>query len=78
MLHLQKKSRPEGVHIQKKLRKLDTQVDRGGAEIFILNTPIKTRERVKINGKYFHMQIDTGSDKTYSSELLAEFKKAKV
>ena len=40
----------------------DTQVDRGGAEIFTLNTPTKTREKVKINGKYFHMQVDTGSD----------------
>ena len=35
-----------------------------GVEIFMLNTPTKTRERVKINGKYFHMQVDTGSDIT--------------
>ena len=40
----------------------DTQVDRGGAEIFMLNMPTKTREKVKINGKYFHMKVDTGSD----------------
>ena len=42
----------------------DTKVDRGGAKIFKLNTPTKIREKVKINGKYFHMQVDTGSDKT--------------
>ena len=35
---------------------------RGGAEIFTLNTPTKTRENVKINRKYFHMQVDSGSD----------------
>ena len=40
------------------------QVDRGGAEIFTLNTPRKTRGKVKINGKYFHMQEDTSSDIT--------------
>ena len=37
-------------------------MDRGGTEIFMLNTP--TREKVQINGKYFHMQLDTGSDMT--------------
>ena len=37
-------------------------MDRGGAEIFRLNIPTKTREKLKINGKYFHMQVDTGSD----------------
>ena len=42
----------------------DTQVDRGGAENFTLNTPTKTREKVKINGKYFHMQVDTDTDIT--------------
>ena len=42
----------------------DIQVDRGGAEIFMLNTQTKTREKVKINGKYFHMQVDTNSDIT--------------
>ena len=59
----EKKSRPEGVQIQKKnVEELkDTQVDRGVVEIFTLNTPTKTREKVEINGKYFHMQIDTGS-----------------
>ena len=39
-------------------------MDRGGAEIFSLNTLTKTWEKVKINGKYFHMQVDTGSDIT--------------
>ena len=49
----------------KKVEELkDTQVDRGGVEIFTLNTPTKTREKVKINGKYFHVQVDTGSDIT--------------
>ena len=42
----------------------ETQVDRGGAEIFMLNTPTKTREKVKINWKYFYMQEDIGSDVT--------------
>ena len=42
----------------------NTQVDRGGAEIFTLNPPTKTREKVRINGKYFHMQVDTSSDIT--------------
>ena len=47
---------------KKKIEELkDTQMDRGGAEIFTLNTPTKTTERVKIDGKYFHMQVDTGS-----------------
>ena len=40
------------------------QMKRGRVEIFMLNTPPKTREKVKINGKYFHMQLDTGSDIT--------------
>ena len=39
-------------------------MDSGGAEIFPLSTPTITREKVKINGKYFHMQVDTGSDVT--------------
>ena len=39
-------------------------MDRGSVEIFTLNTPTKTKERVKINEKYFHMQVDTGSDIT--------------
>ena len=45
MLRLQKKkSHPKGVQIQKKmLRNLDIQFDRGGAEIFTLNTPTKKR-----------------------------------
>ena len=30
----------------------------------MLNTPTKMREKVKINGKYFHLQVDTGSDIT--------------
>ena len=43
----------------------DTQVNRGGSEIFTLNTLTKTWENVKkINVKYFHMQVDTGSDIT--------------
>ena len=42
----------------------DTQVNRGGAEFFTLNTSTKTRDKVKINGKFFHMQVDTGSDIT--------------
>ena len=42
----------------------DTQEDRRGAEIFMLSTPTKTREKVKIDGKYFHMQVDTGFDIT--------------
>ena len=51
------------VDTKKKLEELiDMQVDRGGTEIFMLNTPTKTREKVKINGKYFHMQVNTGSD----------------
>ena len=40
------------------------KVDRGGAEISTLNTPTKTREKVKIYRKYFHMEVDTGSDIT--------------
>ena len=36
----------------------------GGTENFMLNTATKIREKVKINGKYFHMQVDTGSDIT--------------
>ena len=45
----------------KKVKELkDTQVDRDGAEIFSRNTPTKTRQKVKIDGKYFHMQVDTG------------------
>ena len=43
------------------------QVDRGGAEIFMLNASIKTREKVKIDGKYFFMQVDSGSDITLIS-----------
>ena len=39
-------------------------MDRRESEIFTLNTPTKTREKVKINGKYFHMQVDIGSDIT--------------
>ena len=39
-------------------------MDRRGAEIFTLNTPRKTREKVKINGKYFHRQVDSVSDIT--------------
>ena len=42
----------------------DKQVDREEAEIFTLNTLTKTREKVKINGKYFRMQVDTGYDIT--------------
>ena len=42
----------------------DTQEDEGGAKIFTLNTPTKTSEKVKINEKYFHMQVDTSSDIT--------------
>ena len=38
------------------------EVDRKGAAIFTLNTPTKIKEKVKISGKYFHMQVDTGSD----------------
>ena len=38
----------------------------------------KTREKVKINGNYFHMQVDTGSDITYFSELLVVFRKTKA
>ena len=79
MLHLQKKkSRPESVQLQKKKVEVvkDTHVERGAAEIFTLNTPTKTREKVEINGKYFHIQVDTGSDNTYSRELLAWFRKA--
>ena len=49
---------------KKKVEVKDMQEDRGGAEIFTLNTPTETREKVKINGKYFHMQVDTGSDIT--------------
>ena len=68
MLYLQKKnSCPEGVQIQKKkkVKELkDIQVDRGGAKMFTLNIPTKTRVKVKIIGKYFHMQVDTGSDIT--------------
>ena len=30
----------------------------------MLNTPTKTRENVKTNGNYFHMQVDTGSNIT--------------
>ena len=29
--------------------------------MFTINTPTKTGEKVKINGKHFHMQVDTGS-----------------
>ena len=58
-----KRSHLEGVQIQKKVDELkNTKVDR--RIIFTLNTPTKTREKVKINGKYFHMQLDTGSDIT--------------
>ena len=54
------------MQIQKKVEELkDTQVDRGGAEIFTLNTPTKTREKVKIYGKYSHIQVDTGSGITF-------------
>ena len=62
MLHLQKKKiiPQKCADTKNKLRKM--QVDRRGAEIFMLNTPRKTREKVKINGKYFHIQVDTGSD----------------
>ena len=61
MLHLQKKKiTPRRCVDTKEVEEVkDTQVDRGGAKIFTLNTPTKTRE---INGKYSHMQIDTGSD----------------
>ena len=52
------------MQIQKKVEVKDTQVDIGGDEIFMLNTPTKTREKVNINGKYFHMHVDTGSDIT--------------
>ena len=53
------------MQIQKKVEDLkDTQVDRRGTGILTLNTPTKTREKVKINGKYFHTQVDTGSDIT--------------
>ena len=48
--------------MQKKVEEIkDTQVHKGGAIIFTLNTPTKTGEKVKINEKYFHMQVDTGS-----------------
>ena len=51
--------------IQKKVGELkDTQVDREEAEIFTLTTLTKTREKVKINGKYFRTQEDTGHDIT--------------
>ena len=64
MPHFQKKkSCSKGVQIQKKNLE-DKQVDREEAENFMLNTPTKTREKVKINGKYFRMQVDTGSDIT--------------
>ena len=56
------------VDTKKKVEKLkDTQVDRRGAEILTLNTPSKTIEKVKINEKYFLMQVDTGSDITLIS-----------
>ena len=51
-----------------------THVDRGGAEIFTLKTPTKTREKIKINGKYFHMHWLW--HRTYSCELLAGVRKA--
>ena len=55
-------------HTPKDIKKVDEvkdmQVDRGGAEIFTLNSLTITREKVKINGKYFHMQVDTVSDIT--------------
>ena len=51
--------------IQKKVGELkDTQVDREEAEIFTLTTLTKTREKVKINEKYFRTQEDTGYDIT--------------
>ena len=66
MLHLQKKKiTPQRCADTKKVEELkDTPVDRGGGWNFLANTPTKTREKVKINGKYFHMQVDTGSDVT--------------
>ena len=62
ILHLQiNKSR----QIQKKVGELkDTQVDREEAEIFTLTTLTKTREKMKIDRKYFRMQVDTGHDIT--------------
>ena len=39
-------------------------MDRGGVGNFTLNRPTKTREKVKINRKYFHMQVDTSFDIT--------------
>ncbi len=64
MIHLQKKKiKPRRWADTKKVEELkDTEVDRGGVEIFTLNTPTKTREKVNINWKYFHMHVDTGSD----------------
>ena len=33
-------------------------------QLELIKNKTKTREKVKINGKYFHMQVDTGSDIT--------------
>ena len=67
MLHFQKKeiTPRRCADAKKKVKELkDTQVDRGGTEIFKRNIRTKTREKVKINGKYFHMQENTGSGVT--------------
>ena len=80
MLHLQKKKLHLKVCRYKiNLRNLDTQVDRGRAEIFTLNTLTKTREKVINKWEVFlHASRYWLWHNTYSSELLAGFRKAEA
>ena len=63
---------------KKKVRELkDTQVDRGGAEIFTLNTPTKNKSKNKWE-IFPHASRYWLWHNTYSSELLAWFRKAEA
>ena len=42
----------------------DTDPPTKKAKIYSINTPNKTREKIKLNGIFFHMQVVTGSDIT--------------
>ena len=51
-MQLQKENRKRGKHRHSKKN----------AEIYAVNTPFKTREKLKLNCIFFHIQVNTGND----------------
>ena len=41
-----------------------TGLPKDNTEVYEIDTPTKTREKMKLNGIFLHMLLDTGSDVT--------------